>query len=65
MFQELKLNNEKNPVAKLNELMLVIKKKNVVYDMVDIGGFVHSPIFTVRAKNEEITGMRLYIIIYY
>ncbi|VVC41704.1 Double-stranded RNA-binding domain [Cinara cedri] len=54
-LNSIKSDTEKNPVAKLNEMMLMLKKKNVRYEMIDIGGFIHSPIYTIRAQNEDIS----------
>ncbi|KAE9540871.1 hypothetical protein AGLY_004116 [Aphis glycines] len=53
---EIKLNNDKSPVAKVNEIML-LKKQTVEYKWVSLEGHGHSPIFTIVAKTGEISAL--------
>ncbi|VVC27238.1 Double-stranded RNA-binding domain [Cinara cedri] len=54
-LNSIKLNTEKDPITKLNEIMLILKKKVVTYETIDIKGLLHSPIYTVRAQNEDLS----------
>jgi len=51
------LNNDKSPVAKVNEIML-LKKQTVEYKWVSLEGHGHSPTFTIVAKTGEISGKK-------
>lgn len=54
-FQGIKLDNNKNPVVKLNEIALIMKK-TIKYEIISISGEVHTPIYTMCASSKDIVG---------
>jgi len=55
-FQEIKIGDNKSPVTKLNEIMALMKK-TIQYETISVTGSMHSPIFTVRAKSDDLIGI--------
>lgn len=55
IFQEIKLDDVKNPMVKLNEIALTMKKP-IKYKTISISGAMHAPVFTICVSCGDYVG---------